>query len=985
MPSDTTEFRVGDRVETRRGENIPEEFRRLRAEVTAVMESGQIQVRFANPPINGGGPWNHHPTGRFWEPEELRLVERTLRLEPGARVMISNPAFTRPDGTGMVDTPYYGQEGVVTAPSYMDHCWMVAVAGREEHGTNHIHRNYLTVIEEAPPSRFEQRDLVEIADPCYSTSHPDSLMGHLPLGGRVGILMRPDGPGRWRIRPVVGGSAYTIHENWLTPHVDDAEPRLSVGQMVRVEQGYGVAGGREPHPGWSGATGVVMGIEERSPTRVRVGRIEHPGDSAVLHQDCLTPVDLDVPAPGTTVRMPGWAGRCHGGEFAPIPSRYAERIGTVGTDADREGNVRVDFRDGRQCRVHPGFLRTYTAEEAAAMYEVGERVRVSLDAHVYADGSGVVDESLLGRIVTCSSEYSDLNSWYVIEEHTGAAGTVANRYLTRLNPVSTVESGFQQCRDCGEAVPDDEAVVIAERHYCPSCVATCIHCGLGCRINHRSQTVVRTTAGWECLDCTARCSSCAIRQRTTMMLHTGGSRWWCSAHHRTCADAECSSVAVGMERFCRECREDEGTGGLGRWRHTTPTVWIGGPVRKQGGYYIGFEHEISASGSFRLRPLRRWSAAHLKTEQGLDLKPDSSVRGFEIATQPMTPAFFEEVDWDSYMEVLNREYPCSEEPEGHGLHVHIGRQAFRTEKTQRRDSRGRRLRQPKKVMVTDSGMLAAFTYLLSRGHSHLTRIGRRDSSWAVRNDTPVKSAIVHQFSELTTTQKQKLAYAGARAGGRGAVNLNNPNTIEIRVARSTRSAAELKAAVRVVYLAAEYVRHLRRKGAISPKDVTWPLFARWVGEVMPEAHASIAGPGAVATAVTAMSPTLMEAFSTPASIAARESGSVNVVCEEEVPVLVGEAFRVTPMDSFSWVESVPTRPAVFAVGTRVRVSNPAYTSAAEPEFEGDEAVDPDFYGAVCVVEGHSGDLCVVRDRGVGYTNVIHPNWLTEVTPGDLSF
>jgi hypothetical protein len=310
-----------------------------------------------------------------------------------------------------------------------------------------------------------------------------------------------------------------------------------------------------------------------------------------------------------------------------------------------------------------------------------------------------------------------------------------------------------------------------------------------------------------------------------------------------------------------------------------------------------------------------------------------------------------------------------DEPDGHGLHVHIGRQAFRTEKTVRRLG-GRALPSPQRAMVTDAPLLAAFTYLLSSGHAHLTRIGRRNNSrWAPKMDSPVKAALMHEGSEVSRSGKQyqKLRQMGGVAIPRGAVNLQNAATVEIRVAKSTRNADELRASVRVVYLAAEFVRHLRREGGMDPKQVNWASFAEWVGQTMPEAYDSIAGaPRPAAHPVTAMSPTLMDAFRTPEAAAAKESGVLNL--EEQVaggsPVLQQ---RLRP-------------------GVEVMVATPAFTTPEPPAGERTgAATEAGMTGYVPdVAFGQRGTLTARRTDGLwrvrvdGRTWSIHENYLLPV-------
>jgi len=273
-------------------------------------------------------------------------------------------------------------------------------------------------------------------------------------------------------------------------------------------------------------------------------------------------------------------------------------------------------------------------------------------------------------------------------------------------------------------------------------------------------------------------------------------------------------------------------------------MWLGGPLPTdeqghQQGFYIGFELEIS-SDTERMRPLRDWSEQHLGSRTALDPKRDGSVEGFEIASMPMTPEFFEDVDWDSFMAMLNEHYATfddseSREPTGHGLHVHIGRIAFER----------------------DDVAQAMFSYLIGQDNgSHLERVGRREAtSYCEKVAKPLSTALVDLRRKTGTGgyQADRIARKGGAQPGRNAINLTGGDTIEIRAFRSTRDADHLRAAVRMVYLAARYVAALRGSvmagpfgrtagGFVSPKALHWDQFVAWVETVMPEAAEDLRAP-----------------------------------------------------------------------------------------------------------------------------------------------
>lgn len=326
-----------------------------------------------------------------------------------------------------------------------------------------------------------------------------------------------------------------------------------------------------------------------------------------------------------------------------------------------------------------------------------------------------------------------------------------------------------------------------------------------------------------CVNCTFTCANCNSNA-VGDQCHVSGIGSCCTNCARYCGN--CGEYSLGR---CN-CLNDQVRG----YGETVPTRWLGGPLKHDDagndiGYYVGFELEISArgdshTGRISTRPIREWAEANLKHGDIFDCKHDGSVNGFEIATQPMTPRYFERVDWEGFMDVLNSAYPIrngDDEPSGHGLHVHIGRVAFRK----------------------DPISQAAFAYLLGQG-DNLERIARRAPfGYCPKVHKPVSASIAQ--SQPGTMQGRRIRSSGI-GYGRDAINLTNSKTIEIRAFKSTRSANELRDAVRVVYLAAEYVRYLRSGGwHETAKAVHWSQFCEWVGTHYPEAFVSVSGVGTV--------------------------------------------------------------------------------------------------------------------------------------------
>jgi hypothetical protein len=380
----------------------------------------------------------------------------------------------------------------------------------------------------------------------------------------------------------------------------------------------------------------------------------------------------------------------------------------------------------------------------------------------------------------------------------------------------------ERCRICRTEVTDENRAGPPGSYdtYCNSCTYRCGSCS---RLR-RSNTGHANIGGHEhvCESCALMCGACnTIHLRTDGETDAYYGSFYCNSCGITCRG--CGNWRRRRSR-CHKCNTLRNIDGYG---HTHPVHWLGGPLPKNAkghneGYYLGFELEITAAkGDGNV--LRQWAENNFGYRDALDCKMDSSVQGFEIATQPMTPEFFESMDWGSFFDTINSEFSLgrkTKEPDAHGLHVHIGRTAFEG----------------------DPFALAAFCHLIGQG-GHLERIARRDPTYYCPKVEKPASAVIakgHYDGTLSSKQAQRLYVNGAMSQ-RSAINLYPSQTVEIRAFRSTRNPQELKDAVRLVYVTAEYVRALRKgKAMVSPRALEWTAFARWVGQNYPDAFASIA-------------------------------------------------------------------------------------------------------------------------------------------------
>lgn len=450
--------------------------------------------------------------------------------------------------------------------------------------------------------------------------------------------------------------------------------------------------------------------------------------------------------------------------------------------------------------------------ETIPTFLVGDWVRVAEDARTSRD-DGWMDRTALGKTGTIRRAFVyDGETYNVRLDGPFGTYTVWGASLTLLE------------RD---GVRVDGAPVIERPLYCNNA-----YCGVALASeDDRVDTMTDNgDGGTGCASCVTTCAECNdVHLRAYGSVYTINGRNICSGCSTSCDD--CGTRFVDDGEGCPEWGDHSLPRGVHSYGHTHPSMWLGGPLPKKedgkintavpGSYYLGIELEISASYEQSAMPIYDWAETHLGHRDAIVCKEDSSVRGFEIVTQPMTPEMFESVDWESFMDLINTNHPLSrsDEPTEHGLHVHIGRIAFER----------------------DDVAQAAYSYLLSQG-DHLERIGRRAAyHYCAKVRHPVSAHISTMAYRKPSVQTAKVQRRGIGAG-RDAVNLQNENTIEVRAFRSTRNADYLRNAVRLTYIAAEYIRYLRvNREAVSPKSLHWARFAEWVGEHYPEAHASIAG------------------------------------------------------------------------------------------------------------------------------------------------
>jgi len=263
--------------------------------------------------------------------------------------------------------------------------------------------------------------------------------------------------------------------------------------------------------------------------------------------------------------------------------------------------------------------------------------------------------------------------------------------------------------------------------------------------------------------------------------------YMCSAEHVYCD--ECNQYDCGVDgehEYCDHCdRYDCGRNhSIRNYSYKPMPKWLGG---SDAPYYLGFELEVTSyNENTDADRIIDWADDNIG-RGSIYCKEDGSVEGFEIVSHPMTPEFFESVDWRGFMATVrqNDSGDRSYEPTNHGLHVHVSRTAFPNTLT-----------------------LARWIYLWNARQNRRTAIDlcrRESNNWAAFRDSDVR-----QLSRVAKADRDWMNNAYYPNFPRySLINLTNVSTVEFRGFRSTRRADAFKKSIRSIYRSVDYVRSMQ--------------------------------------------------------------------------------------------------------------------------------------------------------------------------------
>jgi len=375
-----------------------------------------------------------------------------------------------------------------------------------------------------------------------------------------------------------------------------------------------------------------------------------------------------------------------------------------------------------------------------------------------ADGDYVCDECLEEKYFKCDNceEYHLKNE--AIETYNGD-------YICE----NCYENYFFTCEDCGEIYHIDEATQTQDGYYvCESCLDNnyrqCECCNEWVR---RSEIYLTADDYYLCENCwnweTRSCASCG-----DTFYNYENNLSWC----------ECTDEYYCDYCYDDECQDDEDALIKGYYYKPSPEFYGKAP------YYFGIELEIGSI------PENKYELAEKLQEEFpfLYLKEDGSLEnGFEVVTHPLSFNFIKDCGLFEKIEELF--YKKARAFNRGGMHIHISRSAFKNDRH-----------------------LKKFMWFINNNKKFVEFIAqRKENRWC-----NYKSYSVSNFWQIDEYKNKTNNGAYDRYCS---INLENLNTIEVRVFNANILADRNYKNIEFLHALIEYTRKFED---LSPKN-----FIKW--------------------------------------------------------------------------------------------------------------------------------------------------------------
>lgn len=323
----------------------------------------------------------------------------------------------------------------------------------------------------------------------------------------------------------------------------------------------------------------------------------------------------------------------------------------------------------------------------------------------------------------------------------------------------TCLQSYIYCEDCNDWYEESEMnSVIGDKWVCDKCL----------RINYR-----------KCNDCGEYFDSCYDYGDDYINL--------CQSCYEndyfTCGDCGCVShmdnaYSNNNGVYCEGCYEPDDNDDIHDYSYKPEPIFHG---NESNPIYMGFELEVDEGGKSEAYTVN--CELNSESEYAYCKKDCSLYNGFEIVTHPCTLNYHKSISWDQVLTYLKNHGYKSHDTSTCGLHVHIDRIAFGDDDTE----------QDLNIMK--------LLFIVEKYWDNFVKFSRRTEAklneWAAR----------YTYDETNETIRDLLNKAKC-AGRYQAVNLENYNTIEIRIFRGTLNYVTLFAALELCEALTKIVNEL---------------------------------------------------------------------------------------------------------------------------------------------------------------------------------
>lgn len=207
--------------------------------------------------------------------------------------------------------------------------------------------------------------------------------------------------------------------------------------------------------------------------------------------------------------------------------------------------------------------------------------------------------------------------------------------------------------------------------------------------------------------------------------------------------------------------------------------------------YMGFELEVECTGD---RSDCNGGARLFEDNRHLYLKTDSSLNfGFEIVSHPMTLRYaMERFNWDPIKQLGEHDFSAWYTDTA-GLHIHVSRDGFKSESHQ-----------------------ARFIHLFLRNATFFEWVaGRKEERWASFNPEMMKD-IRSKIKRNRGTDRYS------------AVNLNNSQTLEVRIFQASLKVERIQMCMQLVDAAVKYTDNMSVNDMVSGNSIGANAFIKWL-------------------------------------------------------------------------------------------------------------------------------------------------------------